>query len=75
MSEPQDSPRRLSVSDRQELCVYDHRIYVLILSNLRILGVASIVASLSHAPDLAQLLIAAAVATLVYELRSRPPWH
>lgn len=55
--------------------MYDHRIYVLILSNLRILGVASIVASLSHAPDLAQLLIAAAVATLVYELRSRPPWH
>jgi hypothetical protein len=68
-------PRRLSVSDRQEFCVYDDRIYVLILSNLRILGVASIAASLSHAPDLAQLLIAAAVAALVYELRSRTPWR
>lgn len=55
--------------------MYDDRIYVLILSNLRILGVASIVASLSHAPDLAQLLIAAALAALAWELRSRTPWR
>lgn len=53
----------------------DERRYVLILGCLRIVGVASIAASVSHAPDLAQLLIAAALAALAWELRSQTPWR
>lgn len=53
----------------------DDRRDVLILSCVRIVGLACIAASLSHAPDLVQLLIAAALAALAGELRSRPPWR
>jgi hypothetical protein len=55
--------------------VDDDRRDVLILNCVRIIGVACIVATLRDAPDLAQLLIAAALAALVWELRSRTPWR
>jgi hypothetical protein len=55
--------------------MHDDRRDALILSCVPIVGLACITASLSHAPDLTQLLLAAALAALVGELRRRPPWH
>jgi hypothetical protein len=46
-----------------------------IASCLRILGVAYVVAAASDAPDLAQSMIAAALASLTWELRSGEGSH
>jgi hypothetical protein len=53
--------------------VDDERKYLLILSCLRVVGVAYITAAVSQAPQLTQLLIAAALAALAWELRSLTP--